>query len=111
MSPRTLFGALRAQLPDTIEALKELPKIVKAGVRAAADGELRFAVQSAEIAALKAALERDHRRRDAAIAAAALWLSGLAWLALGARHPWLGWLQLGIGAAWFARLRFTRPRI
>ncbi len=110
VSPRTLFAGMRAQLPDAIETLRQLPKIVKAGVRAAADGELRFAVQSAEIAALKVALERVHMRRDAAIAAAALWLSGLAWLALGARHPWLGWLQLGIGAAWFARLRRVRPR-
>jgi len=110
VSPRTLFAGMRAQLPDAIETLRQLPKIVKAGVRAAADGELRFAVQSAEIAALKVALERVHMRRDAAIAAAALWLSGLAWLALGARHPWLGWLQLGIGAAWFARLRWVRPR-
>ena len=82
-----------------------VPKIVKTGVRAAADGELRFAVQSAEIAQLKVAMERGHARRDAAIGAGVLWLSGLVWLALGARHPWLGWLQLGLGLAWFARLR------
>ncbi len=109
-SPRTLFAGLRAQLPDALETLKQLPKIVNAGVRAAADGEFSFAVQSAEIAQLKAAMERAHARRDATTAAGVLWLSGLLWLALGARHPWLGWLQLGLGFGWFARLRWTRPR-
>ncbi|MDE2219933.1 MAG: ubiquinone biosynthesis regulatory protein kinase UbiB, partial [Gammaproteobacteria bacterium] len=90
VSPRTLVRGLRAQLPDAIETLTQLPKIVKAGVRAAADGEFRWAVHSAELAELRAAIEREHARRDAAITAGVLWLAGLLWLALRAPHPAAG---------------------
>jgi len=110
VSPRSLLRGIRAQLPDAVETLKQVPKILKSSVRAAADGEFRVAVQSAEIAELRAAMQRAHVRRDAAIAAAALWLGGLLWLALRGRHPWLGWLQMGAALAVFARLRWARPR-
>ncbi|NNM61333.1 MAG: ubiquinone biosynthesis regulatory protein kinase UbiB, partial [Steroidobacteraceae bacterium] len=109
-SPRALLRGARAQLPDAIETFKQLPKILKAGVRAAADGQLRWGVQSTELAELRVEIRRLQARRDTTMLAGVLWLSGLLWLALGAAHPWAGWLQLGAAAAIFMRLRWTRTR-
>ena len=114
MRDRTSLGSLlrgaRAQLPDAIETLKQVPKIVKAGVRAAADGQFRWGVHVAELAELRSEMRRLHARRDAAILAGVLWFGGLIWLALGAPHAAAGWLQLGAAAAIFLRLHWTRPR-
>ncbi len=110
VSPRTLLRAMRAQLPDAIETLKQVPKIVKTGIRAAADDGFRWPVQSAEIAELREELRRLESRRDTAILGGVLWLAGLIWLAAGAPVPAVGWGQLLAGAAIFARLRWTRPR-
>lgn len=109
-NPRALLRGARAQLPDAIETFKQLPKILKAGVRAAADGQLRWGVQSTELAELRVEIRRLQARRDTTMLAGVLWLSGLLWLALGAAHPWAGWLQLGAAAAIFMRLRWTRTR-
>jgi ubiquinone biosynthesis protein len=109
-SPRTLLRAMRTQLPDAIESLKQVPKILKSGVRAAADNGFRWPVQSAELDELREELRRLGARRDAAIFGGVLWIAGLIWLALGAPLPVAGWLQLFAGGAIFARLRWTRPR-
>ena len=109
-SPRALLRGLREQLPDAIETLKQLPRIFKTGVRAAADGQFRLGVASAEIEELRKEVRAAGAGRDTVIAAGALWLSGLIWLALAARHPWFGWLQMGAGVALFARARRVRAR-
>ena len=110
VSPRTLLRAMRAQLPDAIETLKQVPKIVKTGIRAAADDGFRWPVESAGLAELREELRRLESRRDTAILGGVLWLAGLIWLAAGAPVPAVGWGQLLAGAAIFARLRWTRPR-
>ena len=109
-SPRTLMRAMRTQLPDAIETLKQVPKIVKTGIRAAADDGFHWPVQSAEVAELREELRRLESRRDAAILGGVLWLAGLIWLAAGAPIPVVGGAQLLAGAAIFARLRWTRPK-
>ncbi|HUY84005.1 MAG TPA: AarF/UbiB family protein, partial [Steroidobacteraceae bacterium] len=109
-SPRTLLRAMRTQLPDAIESLKQVPKILKSGVRAAADNGFRLPVQSAELDELREELRRLDARRSAAIFGGALWIAGLIWLALDAPLPIAGWLQLLAGGAIFAHLRWTRPR-
>ena len=81
MSPRTLLKQARAQLPDTVEALKQLPQLFNTAVREAAEGRLRWQVQSAEIEGLRRELRATALRRDIALAAAMLWLSGFIWLA------------------------------
>ncbi len=53
MSPRTLLKQVRAQLPDTIEALKQLPQLFNTAVREAAEGRVRWQVQSAQIEELR----------------------------------------------------------
>jgi ubiquinone biosynthesis protein len=99
VSPRSVLSALRAQLPDAVETMRQLPKVIRAVVRDAEDGRLTLQAESAGIEKLRREIERSIARRDAAIAAGVLWIAGLTWLALGAAHPWLGWLQLAAGAA------------
>ena len=94
MSPRTLLKQARAQLPDTVEALKQLPQLFNAAVREAAEGRLRWQVQSAEIEGLRRELRAAALRRDVTLAAAMLWLSGFIWLAAAVQGRWLGWLLL-----------------
>jgi ubiquinone biosynthesis protein len=94
MSPRAVLRRMRTQLPDTIEALKQVPQLFQTAVRDAAEGRLRIKVETAGMGQLRDELRRAHSRRDAAIAAGVLWLSGLIWLALSAHYQWFGWIQM-----------------
>jgi ubiquinone biosynthesis protein len=105
MSPRAVLRGLRTHLPDTIEALKQLPQLFQTAVRDAAEGRLRIQVDDGAMRELTDDLRRANRRRDAAIAAGFLWLSGLLWLALSNRYPWLGWAQMAAALAVVARYR------
>jgi ubiquinone biosynthesis protein len=93
-SPRTLLRGLRSQLPDAVETVRLLPRIIKSVVREAADGEFKLPVESVGIEQLRVEIAESIVRRDRIILAGILWLSGLIWLALGVAHPWLGWAQL-----------------
>jgi ubiquinone biosynthesis protein len=104
MSPRTLLKQARAQLPDTLAALQQLPQLFSTAVREAAEGRVRWQVQSAQIEELRLELRSSALQRNIALAAAALWLSGLIWLAVAAHMRWLGGLQLIAAAGlllWF----------
>jgi len=113
VSPRTLLKQARAQLPDTVEALKQLPQLFNTAVREAAEGRLRWQVQSAEIEGLRRELRATALWRDITLAAAILWLSGFIWLAATMHVRWLGWLQLIAAAGllvWFGSSRPGRRR-
>jgi ubiquinone biosynthesis protein len=107
-SPSALLRRLRRQLPDTIETLKLVPKLVKSAVREAADGEFRLQVESAGVDELRREIELSIARRDSAIVAGVLWLSGLLWLALAGRYSWPGWLQLAVALVVFLAARRRR---
>jgi ubiquinone biosynthesis protein len=109
MSPRTLLKQARAQLPDTIEALKQLPQLFNTAVREAAEGRVRWQVQSAQIEDLRQELRANTLRRDIALAAAALWLSGFIWLAAAVHVRWLGWLQLIAAAGLLLWFKASKP--
>jgi ubiquinone biosynthesis protein len=109
MSPRTLLKQARAQLPDTVEALKQLPQLFNTAVREAAEGRLRWQVQSAEIEGLRRELRATALRRDVTLAAAILWLSGFIWLAAAAHGRWLGWLLLIAAAGLLVWFGSSRP--
>jgi ubiquinone biosynthesis protein len=97
ISPRSLLRRARTQLPDTLEALKQLPQLFQTAVREASEGRLTLRVDNPGVAQLRDELRRAHGRRDVALAAAVLWMSGMGWLALAAPGPWCGWLQM-VGA-------------
>jgi ubiquinone biosynthesis protein len=108
MSPRAVLRRLRARLPDTLVALQQVPQILRAVVRDAAEGRLTMPVENSAAAQLRDEVRRGNFRRDAIIAAAVLWLSGLIWLALSARIAWLGWLQMGAAIVLFVWSRYSR---
>ncbi len=108
MSPRAVLRRMRTQLPDTIEALKQVPQLFQTAVREAAEGRLVLKVENTGIARLRHELRRAHERRDAALAAGVLWLSGLVWLALATRYRWFGWIQMGAAVALVVRYRYSR---
>lgn len=110
MSPRALLKQARAQLPDTVEALKQLPQLFHTAVREAADGRFSLAVQNAGIEELRRELRHSALRRDVALAAAVLWLSGFIWLTAAAHYHWLGWLQLAGAFAAFVWYRALKRR-
>ena len=109
MSPRTLLKQARAQLPDTIAALQQLPQLFNTAVREAAEGRVRWQVQSAQIEHLRLELRSNALRRDIALAAAALWLSGFIWLAAAAQMRWLGGLQLIAAAGLLLWFKASKP--
>jgi ubiquinone biosynthesis protein len=110
MSPRAVLGRVRAQLPDAMLALQQVPQIFQAAVRDAADGQLRIRVEQDGVAELREQIRRSDSRRDATIAAAVLWLSGLIWLGFATEIPWLGWLQMTAAIVVFVWSRSSRLR-
>jgi ubiquinone biosynthesis protein len=110
MSPRAVLRRVRAQLPDTLIALQQVPQIFQTAVRDATEGQLRLQVENAGDSDLREALRRSSSQRDATIAAAVLWLSGLIWLALSTQIPWLGWLQMTAAIALFIWSRSAKIR-
>ncbi len=97
-SPRAVLRSLREQLPDALETLRLMPRIVNVAVRAAADGQLRLSVHSDGIESLRAEMRRSARRRDRGIAAAVMWLSGLLWLIAGPIYRPAGWILMALSA-------------
>jgi ubiquinone biosynthesis protein len=110
MSPRAVLRRMRAHLPDTLLALQQVPQILHSAVRDAADGRLRLQVENTGVAELREEMRRNDMRRDATVAAAVLWMSGLIWLFLTVRIPWLGWLQMTAAIALFVWSRSSRAR-
>ena len=110
MSPRAALRRIRTQLPDALLALQQVPQIVQTAVRDAADGQLRIRVEQDGIAELREEIRRNDSRRDATIAAAVLWLSGLIWLGFATQIPWLGWLQMTAAIGVFVWSRSSRSR-
>ena len=109
-SPRAMLRQIRARWPDTLMALQHVPQVFRTAVRDAAQGGLRLQLEDAALAQLRAEMRHSDSRRDAAIAAAVLWLSGLVWLAFAARIPWLGWSQMTAAIALFVWSRSFKPR-
>jgi ubiquinone biosynthesis protein len=110
MSPRAVLRQVRAQLPDVLVALQQVPQIFETAVRDATEGRFGLQVENAGMAELRKEVRRGNSRRDAAIAAAVLWLSGLIWLAFATQIPWLGWLQMIAAIVVFIRTRSNGPR-
>ncbi len=101
MNPLAVLRRLRTQLPDTLIALQQVPQIFQTAVRDATDGRLRLQVENVGAAELRAERRRSDSRRDAAIGAAVLWLSGLMWLAFSTQMSWLGWSQMAAAIVLF----------
>jgi ubiquinone biosynthesis protein len=95
-SVRSLLGNLRRQAPELMSAARALP----AALQRLADGEPapQAQVAPAQLAELRLELITLARRRDALLLGALLFAGAVAWLALRAPHPWLGWAFLAAAA-------------
>jgi ubiquinone biosynthesis protein len=88
VSPRTLLGEFRRQLPDALEFIKSLPTLAKRFAERAENGTLKVPIDTSAIDALRAEFAASNRRRDwllgigaAGIAAlaAAIWWALASW--------------------------------
>ena len=109
-SPRAILRGVRAQLPDILVALQQVPQIFETTVREAAEGRLEWQVRSEDAAQVRSEMRRNQVKRDATLAAAVLWLSGLIWLAFSSRFPWLGWAQMAAAIVLFVGSRTGEAR-
>ena len=82
---------------------------VQTAVREAAEGRLRWQVQSAEIEGLRRELRMTALRRDITLVAVILWLSGFMWLIAAVHVRWLGWLLLMAAAGLLVSFGWSRP--
>jgi ubiquinone biosynthesis protein len=108
-SPRTILKEIRAAVPDALMTLRQVPQIIQTAVREAAEGPA-VTPESLGLAELRGQMRRFGLRRETAIAAGVLWLSGLVWLAQATRYEWLGWLQMFAAIVLFVRLRSSKLR-
>jgi len=111
MSPRAVLRRARAQLPDALDALQQIPGLLQSAVREAAEGRLRLQVENAGVEELRNEMRLANVRRDTAIAAGVLWLSGLIWLALFSRYQWLGWMQMCAAIVLFIWYRSSKLQV
>ena len=105
--PRIVLASLRDHWPDIAETIKVMPVIARRAIRRAYDDELVVRTESASLDALRAEMRRQQRRSDAIVAAAAVFIGGIIWLALATQPAWIGWL-LAVGGALMLARRFTR---
>ena len=92
-APRNIIKQIRTQIPDALMALSQVPGIVQTRIREAAEGQAPV-IEPLGMVELRDQVRRSAARRDRLLIAGVLWLSGLVWLAIATRYPWLGWLQM-----------------
>ncbi len=104
VSGAAMFGNLRTQLPEIIEAARALPPLIRGAVQRAQDGTLRLQIEAKGldqgVESLKQTMQRSDRRRDAITIGAALLLGGIVWLAVGRDPAWVGGGLAAAGAGW-----------
>ena len=94
-SPITMAGEIRQHWPDALLTLRQIPQLLQDAIRDAG----RPPPEALSLNALRLEMRRVSSRREALLAAAVLWLSGVLWVVFAARLPWVGWLQIGGAAA------------
>lgn len=97
VGPRAMLKDLRENLPQLRDAMRELPAIIHHLGEQAADGRIKFDLQSSELKQIREQLFQQRRQRYwLAIAATAL-VSGALVMTLDG-VPGLGWSLLALGA-------------
>ncbi|MGH8176587.1 MAG: ubiquinone biosynthesis regulatory protein kinase UbiB [Steroidobacter sp.] len=89
-SPRGIAKDIRTQLPDLVQALRQLPPLLENAVQRAADGRLSLKVDAPEIERLRQEIREGARRRSVTTFCAIGALGGLLWFALDADPAWVG---------------------
>jgi ubiquinone biosynthesis protein len=104
-SLRSIAKDLRGQLPDLVQALRQLPPLVENAIQQAADGRLSLPVEAKNIDLLRQEIRESARRRDLTLITATAALSGILWLALSHGPMWPGYALIVAGIFGFVSLR------
>jgi ubiquinone biosynthesis protein len=101
---RALLRDVRENLPQLRDALRELPAILNHIGEQAAEGRIRFNLQSPELREIRQQLDEQRRQRYWLTAAATGVVTGALIITLGP-VTWPGYVLLGLGgiAGWLAR--------
>ena len=101
---RAILKDVRQNLPQLRDALRELPAILKHVGEQAAEGRIRFNLQSPELKEIRKQLDEQRRQHYWLTAAATCVVTGSLIMTFGST-PWIGWTLLGAGAvaAYIAR--------
>jgi ubiquinone biosynthesis protein len=105
LSLRAMARDVRKQLPDFVQALRQLPPLVENAIQRAADGRLSLQVEAKNIEALREEIRRDGRKRDITAVCASGALGGIIWLALNSEPSWPGYVLLAASVVGFLSLR------
>ncbi|CAN5183987.1 ubiquinone biosynthesis regulatory protein kinase UbiB [soil metagenome] len=105
---RAILHRLREEWPDLSSSLQELPGIVQALVRQAAEGRLRIEVTTPAIDKLHEDLIDVVRQRFGAIAGGTIVIAGALLVSFDVEPVWLGWTLGGAGLAYLVTARVRR---
>ena len=97
LRPRTVLRELRRGLPDMLEVMKSVPALAKNFVERAQDGRLAVPIDTTELIALRAHIDRGNRRRDALLLGSVLLIGAILWEGMLAIPAWPAWL-LGLAS-------------
>ena len=100
--PSNVWREVRAQLPDFVQALAQVPPLFENAVQRASDGRLRLQVEATNLDVIRNELRNTGRRRDLTIVGSIGAMTGILWLALNADPAWPGVLLAIAGVATLA---------
>jgi ubiquinone biosynthesis protein len=90
-SLRATLGELRKELPDFVQSLRQVPRVIQRTIERANEDSLRLHVESQNLEALRQEIREDGRRRDRTLVLAAAILGGILWIAIGRDPSWPGY--------------------
>jgi ubiquinone biosynthesis protein len=96
---RATLGELRKELPDFLQSLRQVPRVVHRTIERANEDTLRLRVESQTLEAIRREIREDGRRRDRTLVLAAAILGGILWIAVGRDPAWPGYALIAGSAA------------
>ncbi len=97
VSGRAIINRLREQLPTVGESLQEFPQVIHGLLQQASEGQLEIRVRTSGIDELREENRELARRRNVAMAGAAILIAAAVLIGLDANPVWLGWAAGGTG--------------
>jgi ubiquinone biosynthesis protein len=93
-SLRALARDARKQLPDMLQALRQLPPLLENTIQRASDGQFRVPLDTREIERLQQTIRDDGRRRDVTLVSTVAAFSGVLLIIAEVGPIWLGYTVL-----------------
>jgi len=90
-SLRALARDARKQLPDMLQALRQLPPLIENTIQRASDGTLRVPLDTRELERLQQTIRDDGRRRDVTLVTSVAAFTGVLLVIAEAGPIWLGY--------------------